>query len=74
MQGQHVGLASDSLNTGNEGNTPWFPFKQGQHFIYGLQFGFSQTSSHFGLAHSGFLHSQSQLGSSQTASHSGLGA
>ena len=45
-----------------------------QHSICGLQVGFSQTSSHLGLGHSGLWHFQSHLGSSQTASHSGLGA
>ncbi len=44
-----------------------------QHSIWGLQVGFSQTSSHLGLGHSGLWHFQSHFGSSQTASHSGLG-
>jgi hypothetical protein len=39
----------------------------------GLHPGFSQTSSHFGLGHSGLWHFQSQFGSSQTASQIGLG-
>lgn len=47
---------------------------QPQQATLGLQLGFSQTSSHFGLGHSGLVHFQSHLGSSQTASHSGLGA
>ena len=45
-----------------------------QQATFGLQFGFSQTSSHFGLGQFGLAHFQSHLGSSQTASHSGLGA
>jgi len=50
------------------------PPSQPQHATFGLQFGFSQTSSHFGFGHYGFAHFQSHLGSSQTASHSGFGA
>jgi len=53
---------------------PIFKPSQGQHDTFGLQFGFSQTSSHLGLGHSGLEHFQSHLGSSHTASHSGLGA
>ena len=40
---------------------------------YGLQVGFSQTNSHFGLGHNGLEHFQSQFGSAQTDSHSGFG-
>ena len=50
------------------------PPSQAQHATFGLQFGFSQTSSHFGLGQTGLAHFQSHLGSSQTASHSGFGA
>ena len=47
---------------------------QGQQATFGLQLGFSQTNSHFGLGHSGLEHFQSHFGSSHTASHSGFGA
>ena len=45
-----------------------------QHAILGLQFGFSQTNSHFGFGQIGLEHFQSHIGSVQTASHSGFGA
>ena len=73
-QGQHCGLFSDSLKIGRLGEYPTIPTAQEQHSTSGLQLGFSQTNSHFGLGHSGLWHFQSHLGSSQTASHSGLGA
>ncbi len=72
MHEQHEGLDSVSLKIGTA--TPTTPAAQEQHSAYGLQVGFSQTSSHLGLGHSGLWHFQSHLGSSQTASHSGLGA
>lgn len=50
------------------------PVVQGQHSTFGVQFGFSQTNSHFGLGHCGLWHFQSHFGSSQTGSHSGFGA
>ncbi len=73
-QGQQVGLISASLNIGNLGRAPTAPGWQAQQSTLGLQVGFSQTSSHLGLGHSGLWHFQSHLGSSQTASHSGRGA
>ena len=73
MHEQHVGFFSVSLKK-KIGVCPKAAPSQPQHATLGLQFGFSQTSSHFGFGHSGFVHFQSHLGSSQTASHSGLGA
>ena len=68
-----MGFFSVSLNI-IKGVYPKFPPSHPQHATLGLQFGFSQTSSHFGLGHCGFAHFQSHLGSSHTASHSGFGA
>ena len=59
---------------GNGVETAGAPRAQGQHSTLGVQLGFSQTNSHFGLGQAGFLHFQSHFGSSQTGSHSGLGA
>jgi len=70
---QHVGFFSVSLKK-KIGVYPKAAPSHPQHATFGLQFGFSHTSSHFGLGHSGFVHCQSHLGSSHTASHSGLGA
>ena len=70
---QHVGFFSVSLKK-KIGVYPKAAPSHPQHATFGLQLGFSQTSSHLGLGHSGFVHYQSHLGSSQTASHSGLGA
>ena len=70
---QQVGFFSVSLKK-KMGVCPNAAPSQPQHATLGLQLGFSQTSSHLGFGHSGFVHFQSHLGSSQTASHSGLGA
>lgn len=73
LQLQQVGFFSVSLKK-KMGVYPNAAPSQPQHATLGLQLGFSQTNSHLGLGHSGFVHFQSHLGSSHTASHSGLGA
>ncbi len=73
MQEQQVGFFSVSLKK-KIGVYPKAAPSHPQQATFGLQLGFSQTNSHFGLGHSGLVHYQSHLGSSQTASHSGLGA
>ena len=70
---QHCLLVSVSLKKGKAGEDPFDPL-QGQHSTFGVQLGFSQTSSHLGLGQFGLWHFQSHFGSSHTASHSGFGA
>ena len=70
---QHLGSFSTSLNTGNAKSRCVKWSSHLQHSTVGLHPGFSHTSSHFGLGHSGLMHFQSQLGSSQTASQMGFG-
>ena len=73
MHEQQVGFFSVSLKK-KIGVYPKAAPSHPQHATLGLQLGFSQTNSHLGLGHSGFVHCQSHLGSSHTASHSGFGA
>ena len=71
---QHCWFCSVSLKNGNGWATCGVPKAHGQHSTFGTQFGFSQTSSHFGFGQFGLWHFQSHRGSSHTGSHSGLGA
>jgi len=51
---QHLSSFSISLNIGIPVLMTAPPLLQLQHSTFGLQLGFSQTNSHFGLGHYGF--------------------